>query len=152
MLTWLNSGLSDRCDDVTLYKWCAVFVDEVCLRQIRKCKPAKLTLLLQEARPLQSLGTSQLLGLTVALLLTEDTVKCLPAFLQTMEESRRLQVLLELPRHLQAFLPLSFVSEWIAKNWQHLTAPIFKLAEKLCSQGQEVALQASNILHISRVV
>ena len=73
MRTWLNSGLSDRCDDVTLYKWCAVFVDEVCLRQIRKCKPAKLTLLLQEATPLQSLGTSQLLGLKVALLLTEDT-------------------------------------------------------------------------------
>jgi hypothetical protein len=34
VLTWLNSGLSDRCDDITLYKWCAIFVDEVCLRQI----------------------------------------------------------------------------------------------------------------------
>ena len=93
-----------------------------------------------------------MLGLTVAFLLTEDTVKFLPDFLQAIEESRRLQVLLELPRHLQSFLPLSSVSEWIAKNWQHLTAPILKLAEKLCSQGQEVALQANNILHISRVV
>ena len=27
VLTWLNSGLSDRCDYVTLYKCCAVFVD-----------------------------------------------------------------------------------------------------------------------------
>lgn len=44
------------------------------------------------------------------------------------------------------------MSEWIAKNWQHLTVPILKLAEKLCSYDQEVALQASNILHISRVV
>ncbi len=93
MLTWLNSGLSDRCDYVTLYKWCAVFVDEVCLHQIRKSKPAKLTLLLKEATPLPSLGISQLLGLTIALLVTEDTVKCLPAFLHAIEESRRVQLL-----------------------------------------------------------
>ena len=86
VLTWLNSGLSDRCDYITLYKWCGVFVDEVCLRQIRKCKPAKLTLLLKEATPLPSLGISQLLGLTIALLVTEDTVKCLPAFLHAIEE------------------------------------------------------------------
>ena len=59
---------------------------------------------------------------------------------------------MELPRHLQTFLPISDVSEWIAKNWQHLTVPIWKLAEKLCSKVQEVALQASNILDISRVV
>ena len=117
VLTWLNSGLSDRCDDITLYKWCPLFVDQVCLRQIRKCKPAKLSLLLQEARPLPSLETSQLLGLTVALLLNEDTVKYFPAFLQAMEESCRLQVLMELPCHLQTFLPISDVSEWIAKNW-----------------------------------
>jgi hypothetical protein len=49
-------------------------------------------------------------------------------------------------------LPLFDVSEWIAKNWQHLTVPILKLAEKLCSKDQELALQACNILHISRVV
>ena len=133
MLTWLNSGLSDRCDYVTLYKWCAVFADEVCLRQIRKCKPAKLTLLLKEATPLSSLGTSQLLGLTIALLVTEDTLQCLPAFLQAMEESRRVQLLLQLPKHLQIIFPLSDVNEWIAKNWRHLNIQILKLAEKLCS-------------------
>jgi hypothetical protein len=133
VLTWLNSGLSDRCDDITLYKWCPLFVDQVCLRQIRKCKPAKLSLLLQEARPLPSLGTSQLLGLTIALLVTEDTIQCLPAFLQAMEESRRVQLLLQLPKHLQIIFPLSDVNEWIAKNWRHLNIQILKLAEKLCS-------------------
>ena len=50
----------------------------------------KRSLLLQEARPLPLLEKNQLLGLTVALLLNEDTVKCLTAFLQAMEESRKL--------------------------------------------------------------
>jgi hypothetical protein len=49
-------------------------------------------------------------------------------------------------------LPLFDVRELIAKNWHHLTVPILKLAEKLCSKDQELALQACNILHISRVV
>ena len=93
-----------------------------------------------------------MLGLTVALLLNEDTLKFLPAFLQAMKESCRVKVLMEFARHLQTFLPISDVSEWIAKNWQHVTVPILKLAEKLCSKVQEVALQASNILHISQVV
>ena len=133
VLTWLNSGLSDRCDYITLYKWCGVFLDEVCLRQIRKCKPAKLALLLKEATPLPSLGISQLLGLTIALLVTEDTVKCLPAFLHAIEEPRRVQLPSQLPKHLKILFPLSDVNEWIAKNWRHLTIPILKLAEKLCS-------------------
>ena len=46
VLTWLNSGLSERCDYITLRKWCGIFLDESFLRQIRKSKPAKLTLLL----------------------------------------------------------------------------------------------------------
>ena len=72
-------------------------------------------------------------GLTVALLVTEDTVKFLPEFLQATIESLRVKVLLELPKILQTILPLSDVSEWIAKNWRHLILPIFKLAEKLFS-------------------
>jgi hypothetical protein len=59
--------------------------------------------------------------------------ECLPAFLQTTEESLRVKVLLQLPKHLQALFPLFDVSEWIAKNWRYLTVPILKLAEKLCS-------------------
>jgi hypothetical protein len=108
-------------------------VDSACLRQIRKCKPAKLTLLLKEITPLPSLEINQLLGLTVALLVTEDTVKSLTAFLQATEESLRVEVHLQLPKHLQALFPLFDVSEWIAKNWRYLTVPILKLAEKLCS-------------------
>jgi hypothetical protein len=50
-----------------------------------------------------------------------------------MEESRRVQLLLQLPKHLQIIFPLSDVNEWIVKNWRHLTIPILKLAEKLCS-------------------
>ncbi len=95
-------------------------MDEICLRQIRKCKPAKLTQLLKEATPLPTLGTSQLLGLTVALLVAEDMVKCLPSFLQATEESLRVKVLLQLTKHLQALFPLADFSDWIAKNWQHL--------------------------------
>ncbi len=90
MLTWLNSGLFDPCHDTTLYKWCAIFVDEACLRQFRKYKPAKLTLLLQEATPLPSLRNNQMLGLKVAILKTQDTLKCFPAFLPAIEESSRL--------------------------------------------------------------
>ncbi len=100
---------------------------------IRKYKPAKLTQLLKEATPLPSLGTSQLLGLTVALLVTEDTVKCLPAFFQATEKSLRVKVLLQLPKNLQALFSFYDVSEWITENWRHLTVPILKLAEKLCS-------------------
>ncbi len=68
-------------------------MDEVCLRQIRKCKHAKLTQSLKKATALPSLETNQLLRLTVALFVTEDTVKYLPAFLQAREESLRVKVL-----------------------------------------------------------
>jgi hypothetical protein len=45
--------------------------------------------LLQKATPLPSLGISQLLGMIVALLVTEDTVYLLPVFVQEIEESLR---------------------------------------------------------------
>ena len=56
---------------------------------IRANKPEKLWNLLQDIKPVQSLNTQELLGLTVALIAMETTVNKLETFMIEMGESRR---------------------------------------------------------------
>ncbi len=48
------------------------------------------------------------------------------------------QIFLKFTKYLQEFFPVYDLSEWIAKNLLHLTIPILKFAEKLCSIYLEV--------------
>ena len=55
--TWLNSGPNDRPDIKMLYKYCSVLANESRALMIQACKPAKLTSLLKQAVPIESLNS-----------------------------------------------------------------------------------------------
>ena len=71
-------------------------------------------------------------GLTVALLVTEDAVKCHQLFTGNGRDAKS-QSSSTTSKFLKALFQLFDVSEWIVKNWWHLIIQFLELAEGLYS-------------------